>query len=96
MDAALQVADAARDTESDSTRQLCQEIIVSLSFYATTLDVFSAGVDRLISCLKDRDYAIIDDLAAARYAMRVDGGLAHQLLEQYRMRNGIGRGHGIG
>ena len=25
------------------TRQLCQEIIVSLSFYATTLDVFSAG-----------------------------------------------------
>jgi len=96
MDAALQVADAARDTESDSTRQLCQEIIVSLSFYATTLEVFSAGVDHLISCLKDRNYAIIDDLAAARYAMRVDGGLAHQLLEQYRMRNGVGRGHGIG
>jgi hypothetical protein len=96
MDAALQVAGAARGTESDSTRQLCQVIVVSLSFYATTLDVFTAGVDRLISCLKDRDYAIIDDLAAARYAMRVDGGLAHQLLEQYRMQNGIGRGHGIG
>ena len=49
-----------------------------------------------LSCLKDRNYAVIDDLAAARYAMRVDGGLAHRLLEQYRMRNGIGPGHGIG
>lgn len=94
MDAAMEVAGAARGTESDPTRQLCQEIIVSLSFYATTLDVFSAGADRLVSCLKDRDHAIVDDLAAARYAMRVDGGLAHQLLEQYRTRNGIG--HGIG
>ena len=53
-------------------------------------------LDRLITCLKDRNYAIIDDLAAARYAMRVDGGLAHHLLEQYRMRNGIGPDHGIG
>jgi hypothetical protein len=95
-DAALQAAGAARGTESDATRQLCQEIIVSLSFYATTLDVFSTGADRLISCLKNRNYAIIDDLAAARYAMRVDSGLAHHLLEQYRMRNGIGPGHGIG
>ena len=96
MDAAVQAAGAARGTESDHIRQWCQEIIVSLSFYATTLDVFSAGVDRLITCLKDRDYAIIDDLAAVRYAMRVDGGLAHRLLEQYRMANGIGPGHGIG
>ena len=83
--AALQVADAARGTEPGPTRQLCQHIIVSLSFHATTLDVFSAKVDRLIACLKDkdRDPSIIDELAAARYAMRVDDGLAHQLLEQY-------------
>jgi hypothetical protein len=90
MNTALQMAGAARDTDSDSTRQLCQELVVSLSFYATALDVFSARRDRLIACLKDRNYAVIDDLAAARYAMRVNGGLAHRLLEQYRLRNGMG------
>ena len=93
-DAALQMAGAARDTESDSARQLCQELVVSLSFYATALDVFSAGRDRLITCLKDRSYAVIDDLAAARYAMRVNGGLAQRLLEQYRLRNRMGWSHG--
>ncbi len=88
-DAALQIADAARNTESDSARQLCQELVVSLSFYATALHVFSAEQHRLITCLKDRNYAVIDDLAAARYAMRVNGGLAHKLLEQYRRQSGM-------
>ena len=92
--AALQVAGAARDAESDLAQQLCQELVVSLSFYATVLDVFSAGRDRLITCLKDRNYADIDDLAAARYAMRVNAGLTHRLLEQYRLRNGMGQGRG--
>ena len=96
-DAAMQMAGAARDAESDSTRQLCQEFVVSLSFYATALEAFGpAALDRLVTCLKDRNYAIIDDLAAARYAMRVNAGLAHRLLEQYRLQNGIGRGHGVG
>lgn len=63
-DAALQIASAARDAESETARQLCQDIIVSLSFYATALEVFGAGRDRLVACLKDRDYAMIDDLAA--------------------------------
>jgi hypothetical protein len=94
-DAALQLAGAARDTESDSIRQLCQDLVVALSFYATALDLFSAGQDRLITCLKDQNYAIIDDLAAARYATRVNTGLAHRLLEQYRLQNGIGHGNGI-
>jgi len=94
-DAALQMADAARDAESDSTRQLCQELVVSLSFYATALETFgSAALERLVTCLKDRNHAIIDDLAAARYAMRVNAGLAHRLLEQYRLQNGMGVGHG--
>jgi hypothetical protein len=48
-----------------------------------------------VICLKDRNYAIIDDLAAARYAMRVNAGLAHRLLEQYRLHNGMGPGHGV-
>jgi hypothetical protein len=88
--AALQVAGAARDAESDATRQLCQELVVSLSFYATALDVFGARRDRLVTRLKERDYDIVDDLAAARYAMRLNAGLAHRLLEKYRLQNGMG------
>src|SRR3984957_18308154 len=92
--AALQMAYAARDTDSDSTRQLCQDVVVSLSFYATALEAFSpVALDRIVKCLKDRDYATIDDLAAARYAMRLNAGLAHRLLEQYRLQNGLGRDH---
>ena len=93
-DAALHLAKAARDTESDAIRQLCQELVVSLSFYSTVLDVFGAGRDRLVACLKDRNYAIIDDLAAIRYAMQADTGFAHSLLEQYRLQNGIGQDFG--
>ena len=47
-----------------------------------------------ITCLKDRSYAVIDDLAAARYAMRVNGGLAQRLLDQYRLGNRMGWSHG--
>jgi hypothetical protein len=95
-DAALRMASAARDAESDPARQLCQELVVSLSFYATVLESFGpAALGHLVTCLKDGNYAIIDDLAAARYAMRVNAGLAHRLLEQYRLSNGIGRGHGV-
>ena len=93
-DAALKIASTARDAESDVTRQLCQELVVSLSFYATALEAFSpAALDRLVICLKDHNYDIIDDLAAARYAMRVNAGLAHRLLEEYRLHNGMGRGY---
>lgn len=95
--AAQQAADAVTDADSDQARQLCQELVVSLSFYSTALEVFAAGQagqNRLIACLKNQDYAIIDDLAAARDAMRVDAGHAHQLLERYRLRNGIGNGTG--
>jgi hypothetical protein len=85
-----------RDAESDPARQLCQELVVSLSFYATALEVFGpAALDRLIVCLKDRNYAIIDDLAAARYAIRVNAGLAYQLLERYRLQHGMGLGDGV-
>jgi hypothetical protein len=94
-DAALQLAAAARVTESDPVRQLCQELVVSLSFYATVQDVFAAR-DHLVTCLKDQNYAIVDDLAAARYATRVNAGLAHRLLEQYRLRNAMGPGHAAG
>jgi hypothetical protein len=94
-EAALQLSDAARDADPDSVRQLRDELIVSLSFYATVLAVFSAAPDRLITCLKEEDYAIVDALAAIRYAMRMNAGLAHRLLEQYRRENEIGKADGI-
>ena len=51
-DAALQMAGEALDTESDSTRQLCQELVASSSFYSTALDVLSAGHEAPpITCL---------------------------------------------
>jgi hypothetical protein len=95
--AALQVADAARDTDSDAIRQQCRELVVSLSFYATALDVFSTEREsRLVACLRDQDYGIVDDLAAARYAARLNAGLAHELLEKYRREHGMRPGSGIG
>jgi hypothetical protein len=94
-DAALQLAAAARDTEPGPARQLCRELVVSLSFYATALEAFGpAALNNLVTCLKDRNYTIIDDLAAARHAMRVNAVLAHRLLEHYRLNNAMGPGHG--
>jgi hypothetical protein len=88
--AARKVAGTSRDAESDSLRELCQELVVSLSFYATALEVFSAPAEgRLLACLKEQNDAIIDDLAAARFATRMNAGLAHRLLEQYRLDQGI-------
>jgi hypothetical protein len=95
--AALQVADAARGTESDAIRRLSQDLVVSLSFYATALEVFSADWEgRLVACLRDQDYAVVDDLATARYATRLNSGLAHQLLEKYRWEHGMRPGSAIG
>jgi hypothetical protein len=91
--AALHVASAARDAESEGARQVCSDVIVSLSFYATALDIFGTGRDRLVESLKVRDYSMIDELAGARFAMRVNNEFAHQLLEQFRLKNGLWSGH---
>jgi hypothetical protein len=98
-DAGLQLVAAARDAEPGPAQQLCQELVVSLSFYSTVLETFGpAALDNLVTCLKegnkDGNYAIIDDLAAACYAMRVNAGLAHRLLEDYRLNNATGPGNG--
>lgn len=94
--AAEQVSAAARDV-SDSNRQLCQDLVVSLSFYATAWEVFAAGGsrgDELVACLKSQGRSQIDDLAAARYALWENAGLAHRLLERYRSKYGIGEADG--
>jgi hypothetical protein len=91
--AASRLADAAGQTDQDPVRRLCRELVVSLSFYATALEVFApGGLDRLVACLRDPvpGLAVIDDLAEARHAMRIDTMLAHELLVRYRRRNGIG------
>lgn len=92
--AAQRAADAVRDVDSEQARQLCRGLVVSLSFYSTALEVFETAQNRLVVCLKSQDYGIIDDLAAVRDTMRVDVEHAHQLLERYRLRNGIGNGTG--
>ena len=95
-EAALRLAAAGRDADSCENRETCQELVVALSFYATVCEVFGRGLaeDHLVRCLKERRYDTIDDLAAVRYAMRVNAGLAHQLLEGFRIRNGLGDPHG--
>jgi hypothetical protein len=82
---------AMRNAESEPIGQLYQEIVVALSFYRTVLEAFDSGsLNHLVACLKERKYAVIDDLAAVRYAMRVNTKLAHDLLETYRQVNGMG------
>lgn len=94
--AARRLEEAAQKSRSGSARQQCLDLAVALSFYETTLELFSAQrQERLMACFneqKDNDekhYAIIDDLAAARYATRVNAGLARQLLERYRQDHGM-------
>jgi len=88
--AALRLAAAARGTESDACRQVCEELVMTLSFSATVSEVFGAAQDHLVTCLQNSDHEIVDDLAEVRHAMKVNTGLAHRLLEQYRQRRGIG------
>jgi hypothetical protein len=90
LDAALRLAAAARGTESDACRQVCEELVMTLSFSATVSEVFGAAQDHLVTCLQNSDHEIVDDLAEVRHAMKVNTGLAHRLLEQYRQRRGIG------
>jgi hypothetical protein len=87
--AASSLTAAARNGQPEELSQACRELVVSLSFYATVLTVFGRLGGRLVTQLKERRYDLINDLAAARHAMRLNVGLAHSLLEQYRQHNGI-------
>jgi hypothetical protein len=90
---AMRLAAAARDAGSGTCRHVCQELVMALSFAATVTEVFGSGEDHLVSCLRKAEHGIVDDLAAVRHAMKVNLGLAHLLLEQYRQRHGIGNAH---
>ncbi len=87
--ASARLAAAAQRAEADEISQVCRELVVSLSFYATVLTVFGSSNDLLISQLRMHQYGFVDELAETRYAMRLDVGLAHSLIEQFCHRNGI-------
>jgi hypothetical protein len=87
--ASARLAAAAQRAEADEISQVCRELVVSLSFYATVLTVFGPSQDLLISQLRMHQHGFVDELAEARHAMRLDVGLAHSLIEQFCHRNGI-------
>ena len=87
--ASAKLATTAQRAEADEINQVCRELIVSLSFYATVLTVFGPSHDLLISQLRMHQHGFIDELAEARHAMRLDVGLAHSLIEQFCHRNAI-------
>jgi hypothetical protein len=87
--ASAKLATAAQRAEAGEINQVCRELIVSLSFYATVLTVFGSSHDLLISQLRMHQHGFIDELAEARHAMRLDVGLAHSLIEQFCHRNAI-------
>lgn len=87
--AAAGIAASARRAEDDQVRQVCRELIVSLSFCATVLTVFGPLHDHLVTQLRRNQHGLVNELAEARQAMRLDVSLAHTLIEQYLRRNGI-------
>jgi len=88
LDAAAGLAAAGRAGD-DQVRQVCRELIVSLSFHATVLTVFGPLHRRIATQLRKNQHGLVNELAQARQAMRLDASLAHALIEQYLHRNGI-------
>lgn len=89
IDASARLAAAAQRAEADEISQVCRELVVSLSFYATVLTVFGPSHDLLVSRLRMHQHGFIDELAEARHAMWLDVGLAHSLIERFCHQNGI-------
>jgi hypothetical protein len=100
--AALDLVNAARDVDNEEWKHMCQDAIVALSFYSTLIEVFCYRPDDVSKALvltpggliDDSAIELIDGLAIARHAMRTNSDDAHVLLEEYRLRNQIGNGHG--
>jgi hypothetical protein len=87
--ATSRLAAAARRTGHDQVRQVCRELIVSLSFHATVLTVFGPLKVRLVTELQRSQHGLVDELAQARQVMRLDASLAHALIDEYLHRNAI-------
>jgi hypothetical protein len=63
---------------------MCQDVAVALSFYATVIELFGERPGRVLAALRRGGYPLIDDLAVARHAMRMNSELAQALLARYR------------
>jgi hypothetical protein len=82
--AATELNDAAAAQSNDEWTKMCQDVAVALSFYATVIELFGERPGRVVTSLKDKSYPLIDDLAIARHAMRMNSELAQALLTKYR------------
>lgn len=82
--AATELSDAAAAEGNDEWTKMCQDVAVALSFYATVIELFGRRPHRVAASLKRESYPLIDDLAIARHAMRMNSNLARALLTRYR------------
>jgi hypothetical protein len=82
--AARELSDAAAAEGNDEWTNMCQDVAVTLSFHATVIELFGKRPHRVAAALKRESYPLIDDLAIARHAMRMNSKLARALLTKYR------------
>ena len=82
--AAAELNDVAVAQGNDEWTKMCQDVAVALSFYATVIELFGKRPSRVVASLKRESYPLIDDLAVARHAMRMNSKLARALLAKYR------------
>jgi hypothetical protein len=82
--AAKELNDAAAAQGNDEQAKMCQDVAVALSFYATVIELFGERPRRVAAALRNNRYPLIDDLAIARHAMRMNSELAQALLTKYR------------
>lgn len=82
--AATELNDAAVVESNDEWTKMCQDVTVALSLYATVIELFGKRPRRVAASLKRESYPLIDDLAIARHAMRMNSELAQALLTKYR------------
>ncbi|HEX4829711.1 MAG TPA: hypothetical protein VH478_01285 [Trebonia sp.] len=92
--AAAELGDAAAAASNEEHVTMCQDVAVALSFYATVIEVFGERPGDVAAAIKGGRYPLIDDLAVARHAMRMNSDLARALLARYRTGYRAGQGHG--
>lgn len=91
--AGSELVSAAKAAGNDEWTKMCQDVAVALSFYATVLDLFGRRPGQVAVWLKDENYQMIDDLAVARHAMRMNSEVAQALLAAWRKRAGYQTGN---
>jgi hypothetical protein len=92
--AAKELSEAAVTQGKDEWTKMCRDVAVALSFYATVIDLFGNHPGRVVITLKHERYPLIDDLAVARHAMRMNSELAQALITKYRTDHLAGKRHG--